>query len=205
MEILERIEALLIKTPAWAVLYALPACLTAAAVAFVFVKKRAGFYAVALPLCALGFVAVFLRDKTLSVLYLCAFLALTGALSLLFFIPRPFQKKRPKKTREEKIYEKFHEELSERSYAPQAKMPAKVCCFEEKCDYEETNDMRLSYAETLLKKLRAQKLNAGDRLETDELARRLGSYKKKSLTEEERGMLNDCLASVLKLTAKYQL
>lgn len=65
--------------------------------------------------------------------------------------------------------------------------------------------MSFSYADSLLEKLRAKNLNAGDRLEAEEILRRLDCYRNKPLNEEERESLNDCLASVLKLTAKYQL
>ncbi len=207
MEILNKIVTLLLRLPDWAFLCFMPACLAAAAIAFVFVRKKGWFYLVALILCAAGSLAVYVKEPSLMVVYACVFAVLTGALSLLFLIPCGRKKEvKRKKTQDEKMYEKFHEELSEQPYAPQkAKMPPKVCCFETRSASSEENGMRLSYAESLLKKLRAQKLNAGDRLETEELSRRLDLYKKNALSEEERNTLNDCLASILKLTAKYNL
>ena len=48
-------------------------------------------------------------------------------------------------------------------------------------------------------------MSAGDRLETEELARTLARLRSKPLSEAEMNSLNDCLASVLKMTAKYKL
>ncbi len=87
-------------------------------------------------------------------------------------------------------------------------MPPKVCCFNQEPEGGVTAQeygVSLSYADTLLKKLRSKKLKAGDRLETEELLRRLDCYREKPLDVGERSSLNDCLASILKLTAKYQL
>ncbi len=88
-------------------------------------------------------------------------------------------------------------------------MPPEVCCFEREGEGGATTakeyGVSLSYADTLLKKLRSKKLKAGDRLETEEFLRRLDCYREKPLDDGERSSLNDCLASILKLTAKYQL
>ena len=128
-------------------------------------------------------------------------------LSLLFFIPAPKRKKKGK-LREERLFEKFREELTDKSFKRGASMPPKVCCFNQEPEGGVTAQeygVSLSYADTLLKKLRSKKLKAGDRLETEELLRRLDCYREKPLDVGERSSLNDCLASILKLTAKYQL
>ena len=110
--------------------------------------------------------------------------------------------------REERLFEKFREELTDKSFKRGASMPPKVCCFNQEPEGGVTAQeygVSLSYADTLLKKLRSKKLKAGDRLETEELLRRLDCYREKPLDVGERSSLNDCLASILKLTAKYQL
>ena len=63
----------------------------------------------------------------------------------------------------------------------------------------------LAYALSLLEKLRRGELSATDRLEADMLGRTLSVMQGRLLTAEEKNTLNDCLASVLKLTAKYKL
>ena len=147
--------------------------------------------------------------RQLSVVYLCAMVALSALLSLLFLIPRPRNgKKCVKQSRVDALYERFHEELNEKSYAPRTAMPPKVCCFERDAEDSATvgeSGMSLGYADTLLNKLRSKDLSAGDRLEIEELSRRLDFYRDKPLTQDERNTLNDCLAAILKLTAKYQL
>ena len=65
--------------------------------------------------------------------------------------------------------------------------------------------MRLSHAEELLSRLKTAPLAGSDRLEADALSRTLCGMRERKLTAEEMRILNDCLASVLKLTAKYKL
>lgn len=208
MEILEIIVDSLSESPEWVFLYALPALVVAAAVGFVFTNKRRWFFAVTPFIAAAGFLLAYAHDESLSFVYLTLLIALCALASLLFFIPAPRARQKSKKSREEKMYEKFREELSEKPYKPRAAMPPKVCCFERDREDGATAQeygVSLSYADTLLEKLRIKKLSAGDRLESEELLRRLDCYREKPLTESERSSLNDCLASILKLTAKYQL
>ena len=206
MKILQTVLDYISRVPEWVFLYVVPAVITAAAIAFIFAPKRRWFFAVAAFIGSAGFLAVYAKSVSLSLVYSGLLVAYTALLSLLFFIPVPKRKKKGK--REERLFEKFHEELSEKSYQRNVAMPPKVCCFER----EETGGatakeygVSLSYADTLLKKLRSKKLKAGDRLETEELLRRLDCYREKPLDDGERSSLNDCLASILKLTAKYQL
>ena len=77
--------------------------------------------------------------------------------------------------------------------------------FAEDAPAQEAEPPELSHALALLEKLRKQKLTAADRLETDVLGRSVRALRGRALTEAEKNTLNDCLASVLKLTAKYQL
>ena len=210
MDLILKISNLLKNTPDWVILYALPALLLAAAVGFIFVPKRRWYYCPATVVIAAGFVIAYAKDAALAFLYLGILVALCAVLSLLFLIPRPKrQAGRAKKSRVDELYEKFHEELSEMPYLPRrAAMPPKECCFEKDAEAGATAGewgMNLNYADSLLAKLNTKELSAGDRLEAEELSRRLDCYRDKPLTEAEHDTLNDCLSSILKLTAKYQL
>ena len=80
--------------------------------------------------------------------------------------------------------------------------PVKECCFDAQVQEEAPE---LAHATALLGKLQKCKLSSADRLEADALARTLSALKGRALTLDEQNTLNDCLASVLKLTAKYKL
>ena len=209
MELLEKFFNLISKTPDWVYLYLVPALILGAAVGFVFAPRRRWYFCVAAVCTAGGFLMAFTKNKTLSVLYFIVVVAYCALLSLLFLIPRLQKRQKDvKKSRLDALYDKFHEELTEKSYAPRAAMPPKVCCFERGTEAGATAGeygMNLSYADALLTKLRSKNLSAGDRLEAEELSRRLDFYRDKPLSEAERNTLNDCLAAILKLTAKYQL
>ena len=197
------------KTPDWVLLYIVPVLVLAAAVGFVFAPKRGWYACPATVVIAMGFAIAYAKDASLAFVYLGILVALGALLSLLFFIPRPKRREGTvKKSRVDELYEKFHEELSQKPYTPHGAMPPKVCCFEKDAEAGATageHGMNLSYADSLLAKLSTKELSAGDRLEAEELARRLDYYRDKPLSEAERDTLNDCLASILKLTAKYQL
>ena len=209
MELILDIANFLQKTPDWVLLYVFPVLLLAAAVGFVFAPKRKWFYCPAALLIAAGFTIACAKDPLLSLLYLGVLLVLCALLSLLFLIPCPkYGAGKVNKTRLDAMYEKFREELSEKPYAPRSAMPPKECCFEQDSEAGATAGeygMSLTYVDSLLKKMFAKDLSAGDRLEAEELSRRIDSFRDKQLTSAERDTLNDCLASVLKLTAKYQL
>ena len=209
MEFLQKTVDLFAKVPDWAYLYLVPALILASAVAFVFVKQRRWYFCVATIFSAAGFVLVYAKNPAIAFIYSGIVVALSALLALLFLIPLPKRREKGvKKSRIDALYEKFREELSEKPYAPRSDMPPKVCCFERDTVEGTTageQGVSLSYADSLLEKLRAKDLSAGDRLETEELSRRLDFYRDKPLTESERSTLNDCLASILKLTAKYQL
>ena len=209
MDFILKILNALAKTPDWVLLYVVPVLILAAAVGFVFAPKRAWYCCPATVIIALGFAMAYAKDATLAFLYLAVLVALGALCSLFFFIPRPKRtEKKVKKSRVDELYEKFREELSEKPYAPRGAMPPKVCCFERDPEGSATageRGMNLDYADSLLAKLGTKDLTAGDRLEAEALARRLDCYRDKPLTESERDTLNDCLAAILKLTAKYQL
>ncbi|MDE6412071.1 MAG: hypothetical protein K2L02_06030, partial [Clostridia bacterium] len=191
MDILQTVLNFVSKAPEWACLYVVPAVIAVAAVGFAFTSKRKWFFMVAAFVGAAGFLLAYAKDATLSFVYLVALVALSSLLSLLFLFPAPDKRKKRQKIREEKIFDKFREELAERPYKPTRK-PPKVCCFErDKADGVTAKDygVSLSYADALLKKLRVKKMNAGDRLETEELLRRLDCYREKPLDEGERSSL----------------
>lgn len=205
MEILQKIIDFLSKVPEWAYLYLVPALIFATAFVCIFVKKRRWFFVAAAIAGAAGFSFVYVKNSSFAVVYLAILIALCATLSLFFLIPPP-KRKQKRSSREEKIFEKFHEALSEKPYTPRT-LPPKERCFEkEEVGATATErGMDLSYADTLLEQLRSKKINAGDRLEAEEIRHRLDCYRNKALGEEERSSLNDCLASILKLTAKYGL
>ena len=209
MDLILKISNAFAKTPDWVLLYAVPALLLVTAVGFVFAPKRAWYCCPATVVIAAGFALAYAKDTTHAFLYLAVLVALGALLALLFLIPRPKRREgKVKKSRVDELYEKFHEELSQKPYTPHSAMPPKVCCFEKDAEAGATageRGMDLSYADSLLNKLRSKDLTAGDRLEAEALARRLDCYRDKPLTEGERDTLNDCLSAILKLTAKYQL
>lgn len=199
-------------TPDWVTLALLPALTLVAAVLFTLFGKRKLYFPVAGVLWGVGACLAFcqayaLSRDTAAFAYAGLYFALSAALTLLFLCPRVKLKKKAKKSKADELYEKFHEELTEKPFTLQEKRPPKVCCFEEGLGgaTAEESGARLAYADTLIERLRSEKLSAGDRLETEELARTLVRLRSKPLTEAEINSLNDCLASVLKMTAKYKL
>ena len=207
-QLLQKILDLLAVIPDWVYLYLMPALIAGAAVGFIFAPQRRWYLCPATVLTALGTLMAYAASKPLSVIYLGALVILCALLCLLFLIPAPKKtEKDVKKSRLDAMYEKFHEELSEKPYAPGQAMPPKECCFEQEDEgmTAEASGMSLDYADSLLNRLHATDLSAGDRLEVKELSARLDYYRNKALYENERNALNDCLAAILKLTAKYQL
>lgn len=186
-------------------LYLIPALIAVSAAAFVFAPKRRWYFCPAAILVAAGFLLAYAKNSALAFVYLGLAVALVALLSLLFFIPHLQNKEGVKQSRIDAMYDKFHVELSEKPYAPQESMPPKVCHFDTGAATAAESGVSLAYADSLLDKLSAKNLSAGDRLEAEELSRRLALYRDKPLTDSERATLNDCLASILKLTAKYQL
>ncbi len=147
----------------------------------------------------LGGVAAFLmycnfEDPWLIVPYLGLYIALCALLGLLFLIPFG---KREKKNRDEELYEKFRSPIEEGEPEEEP---------EDGALYDAGDcGMRLRHASELLEALGKCELEAGDRLEADSLSRSLDAYRDRELTADEMRALNDCLATLLKLTAKYKL
>ena len=64
---------------------------------------------------------------------------------------------------------------------------------------------QLAHVDSLIGSLREKELAPADRLELDAVVRTLEDCRGRALTAAEQRTLNDCLSSVLKLSAKYSL
>ena len=200
MEIFLQFTELLAETPAWVPLVLLPALTACAAVLFTLAGGRRAYPCVSGAFVAAGFALMCCLTETGGAfVYAGTFAALAALLALLFFLPRP--KRRRGTTREERIYERFRGEPLP-APAPQ-EGPAKVCCFETPAPVAAAPD--LEHALTLLGRVRKAKLSSADRLETDVLLRTLSAMQGRQLTEQEQGIVNDSLSSVLKLAGKYKV
>lgn len=94
------------------------------------------------------------------------------------------------------------------SPAPRASLPAMVRCFAEEPARPVVveKDVRLGHIFSTLERLRDLPLSAGDRLEAQKTEELLTVYRAKgTLTSAEAETLNDILAALLKMMAKYKL
>lgn len=198
MDIFSSILTAIAELPDWVPLILVPAHLLAGAVVFLILKLRRAYLFTA---AGLGFLGFFLMccegDIAAAFAYAGLYHVLAFALFGFFFLPR--RKKRV--SREERIYRKFHEDLKEP--LPEPAMPPKVCCFESAPVSE--SGLRLNHVFSLLDKLKKEKLSPTDRLEVEVLSRSVEGCRGRALNAGELDALNDSLASVLKLTAKYKL
>ena len=121
--------------------------------------------------------------------YLALYVVLAVLVRLLFLIPFPARGSR--KEREEELYEKF-------------RVPLEVPAEAEEEPPAEGESVRLEHALSLLEQLKKCNLSASDRLEADAIGHTLERVKG-SPAEEDRRTVNDCLSTILKLTAKYKL
>lgn len=185
--------------PDWIYLALIPALLVLCTAVLLILRRGKLFFCFAVALGCVGVFFAACEGSAEAVAYAALFSLLSLLLRLLFFLP-----KREKQTREERIYGKFREELSAPSPLPQkTAAPPKVCCYEEAPAAQ--SDVRLGHVAALIAKLKKEKLAAADRLEVDVLSHTVEGCRGRALTEAERDTLNDCLASVLRLTAKYKL
>lgn len=210
MEIFHQmIEAIGKTVPAWIPLICVPAMLALVAIVLtLFGGRKLYLYFVAV-LGGVGFFLIacidFAYGLSSSFIFLGLYLVLAALLRLLFLIPCPLaNRKKEAKAREEKIYRKFHESLTEqaavlgqRALPPPAEYRPYATA--------EAYGAHLTHAQTLLGQLKRMELTPTDRLEVDALSRSVDALSGKPLSEEEQNVLNDCLAAVLKLTAKYKL
>lgn len=114
----------------------------------------------------------------------------------------------PAKVREKKPRAKrapVFEEGERECAGKEETLPPKVRCFGEEDVPAQVKDVRTEYAQSVLGRLREMPLGAGDRLEAEKFAALLSVYSQKTLTEKEAESLNDILAALLKMMAKYDL
>lgn len=204
----EVIASVFKDVPEWGTVAASLGLLIVAALILVLIGKRRAYPYVAVIIGACGaflITCVQLEAGGLLyvVMYLSMFVVAALGFSALLFIPTP---RRHKKDDAEELHEKFHLDLTEQPLEETDGRPPKVCCFEDAPAAPlAAEELRLSHVSSLIEKLRASKLSATDRLELDALSHTVDGYKGRPLSPEEASSLNDCLATVLKLTAKYKL
>lgn len=195
--------------PAWVGLCVIPAALVLITVVLWLINGKSAFWGVAAILGGAGFFVVTLHTQTtVALCYLALYLVLSGVLRVIVCIPSPVGAKKGG-SRDERIYKKFYEPLKTEP-ATQTTKPPKVVCYEQAPATPATttaadSGMSLGYVSGLISRLKSEQLSPTDRLETEVLERTVEGYKNRELTEEELGVLNDCLATILKLTAKYKL
>lgn len=204
MEIFLGILDAFAAVPLWIPFLLLPSLFLLYVAAAVLVGGRGAYPYVAAAGCALSFLLLAARGTTAACADCCLFALYAAALRPLLLIPKPDFSALKRVRREERIYRKFRDPLGSPGTE---KTPPKVCKFEEEVSVgsPEACGMRLSHAEEMLAKLKKAPLTAADRLEVDTLSRTVASCRGRSLTEDALRLLNDCLASVLKLLAKYKL
>ena len=203
MSIFSRLVSLLAALPDWVPLIVLPALLPCGALLLALLKKRRFYACIALALGAFG-VAVTACKGGEALVYAGLFTAVAVLFALLLLVPFKRRKKGPRESRDDRIYRKFHEDL-EGAPLPQG-LPPKVCCFETAPPAPvQESEVRLGHVRSLIERLKKEKLSAADRLEVEAVSRSVDSCMGRPLGRAEIEFLNDCLASVLKLTAKYKL
>lgn len=130
------------------------------------------------------------------------FTMLVAAECLLFyrFIPARAEKKRA--VQAEKKEEAPPVPRKVLCYEPPAQQPP---AFEMATHSLEEANLCLEHAFDVAERLKSCALSGSDRLETDNIEITLQMYRAKGiLTDKEMRSLNDCLAMLLKLTAKYE-
>ena len=214
MQVFRAVLSFFAGAPAWVPLVLVPALLALAAAAFTLFGGRGAYRDTA---CALGGAGFFLLSAkggmAESFAFLGLYLAEAAALRLLFFLPRLPVAKRNGAHKKRLTRAQRRQERAEKLYArfvapcvpPARPLPPKECCFEEIERAPLSDAPQPSYAAKLLEKLQKEKLAPADRLEADALSRTVAGLGGRPLTEDEARILNDCLSSVLRLTAKYKL
>lgn len=184
------------QLPDWAILLICPALLIVIGLLLAVFHAERAYVPVAV---ALGGAGVFLMSCVVEVAAVIAwaglYVVLCAIVRVLFLIP--FHAGKKSKDRTDEMYEKFRVGLDLPEMEENSEVPPAIGM--------EESGLQLDYVLSLLERLRACDLSAGDRLEVDAISRTLDLYRGKELTEEELGIVNDSLASALKLTAKYKL
>lgn len=173
--------------PDWVSFLVIPALLTGAAVLSFLWKKRSVFALAAVFLCGLG--AAFLGARGARAV--CIFVGLLAVYVCLLIAAGLLVRRRPQG------------EAPKRGKRADDRPLVTVAGPSEEA-YSDQN-VKLKHAGDLLARLRKAPLAAGDRIEEEILSRTISALGAKPLTEEEFVRLNECLAALLKLTAKYKL
>lgn len=170
-----------------------PALLLIAGLLLAVFHMRKAYLPTAVGLGAAGFFLILCEDTLYSAAafaYLALFTVFAVLVSLLFLIPF-----RTGKRNAEELYEKFALPLDAGSPGEEAETEIAA----------EESGLRLDHAASLIERLGKCELSAGDRLEVDVLSHTLDGFRGRALTAQELRSVNDCLSTVLKLTAKYKL
>lgn len=164
--------------------------------------------------CAALFAALFPAAGEPAEPALCVALAAWAVYALLFCVllfirrrkHRPERRKGPSRAGEEKEEVRTEgQEGTPRLSAPVPELPRKVRCFAQGGRVVVGEDVRLGHAFSVLERLLSLPLGAGDRLEAQKAEDLLSVYRGKGeLSAEEARALNDVLASLLKMLAKYE-
>ena len=204
MEILQKAITFIGENiPSYVPLIICPAVLVLVAVLFTLFGGRKAYNPLAAAIGMLVFVLLCCRadvDLKTAFVFTGVFAAVAALLRLLFLCPTAIRKKSAEelKKRDEEIYEKFHEDVGyddDEDFSYEAPSDEAIV----------DNNASLTNVVKLLAKLRGEKLSATDRLEADALSQTVNGFIGKTLTAKELHTLNDCLAAVLKLTAKYKI
>ena len=171
--------------------------------------KSTGVYS-AFVLLVYGGACIAVLTQTLtgkSALYLTAgFTVVSGALYLTLWLILTIKESITRRRAQRKEIErklKFTLPERENSFV-QARLNTALHPDAEKLQEQESQALPLSHAWDLLTKLREKQLTTADRLASAELAALLSLYKEKETwTNRESQAVNDALAGVLKLSAKY--
>ena len=194
MFILKTLIDLVARLPELALLIPCPAILLVVGLILAIFHKRNAYYPLAIALGGAGFFLVSCVNLSLAFMYLALYVVFAVLVWLLFLIP--FGGRRSGNIQEE-LYERFHVGLD---------IPEEELFAESEGTYDsEESGLRLAHVTMLVEQLKKTDLAPGDRLEVDALSHTLDGYRDRVLTENEMRALNDCLATVLKLTAKYKL
>lgn len=170
-----------------------PALLLVAALLLAIFHKRGAYLPVA---AGLGGAQLFLAccggELKEALAFTGLYVVWAAALYALFPL---FRKRERESSRGDELYEQFRVPLYEGE--AEGEEEAEIGA--------EESGLRLAHAFELLERLQKCDLAASDRLEADALSHTLEAYRDRDLKESEMRALNDCLATVLKLTAKYKL
>lgn len=191
MNIFETLLSLAKSVPDLVKIVACPAALLLVGLLFAILHWKKAYVPAALALGAVGFFLMRAGGRY-ETEWLACYVLFAVLVSLLFLIPFPAG--RHEKDRSDELYEKFHTPLE----VPEDPEPQPAEGDAEECK------LRLAHAKSLVGRLLQSDLSAGDRLEADAVAKTLDAYGEE-LDGSEARSLNDCLATVLKLTAKYKL